>query len=93
MSDPRQDTALRDALDRFTVPSLSQGFADRVVAAATHPANPLPAVVPARRDRRGGWIRGHRVMIGALAFGLMSAAAAATAIFVMSPGRCPSLVR
>lgn len=81
MNDPRLNTALHDALDRFTVPSLSQAFADRVVAAATHTANPLPVAVPARRDRRSGWIRGHRVMIGALAFGLMSAAAAATAIF------------
>ena len=81
MSDPRLDAALRDALDRFTVPPLSQGFADRVVAAATHPEAPLPVAVPTRRDRRGGWVRGHRVIVGALAFGLMSAAAAATAIF------------
>ena len=81
MSDPRLDPALRDALDRFTVPPLSQGFADRVVAAATHPANALPVAAPTRRDRRGGWVRGHRVIVGAFAFGLMSAAAAATAIF------------
>lgn len=81
MSDPRLDPALRDALDRFTVPSLPQGFADRVVAAATSPAAQRSIGVPARRDRRGGWVRGHRVIIGAVAFGLMSAAAAATAIF------------
>ncbi len=81
MSDPRLDAALSDALDRFTVPPLSQGFADRVVAVATHPEAPLPVAVPTRRDRRGGWVRGHRVIVGALAFGLMSAAAAATAIF------------
>lgn len=81
MSDPRLDPVLRDALDRFTVPPLSAGFADRVVAAATGPAKPIPLAVPSRRDRRGGWVRGHRVVIGAVAFGLMSAAAAATAIF------------
>lgn len=81
MSDPRLDAALSDALDRFTVPPLSQGFADRVVAVATHPEAPLPVAVPTRRDRRGGWVRCHRVIVGALAFGLMSAAAAATAIF------------
>ena len=81
MSDPRLDAALSDALDHFTVPPLSRGFADRVVTAASSPAAPLPVAVPTRRDRRGRWVRGHRVMIGALAFGLMSAAAAATAIF------------
>ena len=81
MSDPRLDPVLRDALDRFTVPPLPAGFADRVVAAAMSPSGPLPLPVAPRRSRRGGWVRGHRVIIGAVAFGLMSAAAAATAIF------------
>lgn len=81
MSDPRFDPVLRDALDRFTVPPLSAGFIDRVVAVAMGPAKPLPLAVAPRRDRRGSWVRGHRVIIGVVAFGLMSAAAAATAIF------------
>ena len=81
MSEPKLDTALRDMLDQFTVPPLSAEFTDRVVAAATGSDRPLPAAVPSRRDRRGRWVRGHRVIIGVMAFGLMSAAAAATAIF------------
>lgn len=81
MSDPKLDPALREMLDAFTVPPLSPGFADRVVAAARGQGVALPPAVPSRRDRRGRWIRGHRVVIGMVAFGLMSAAAAATAIF------------
>lgn len=79
MNDPRLDSVMRDALDRFTVPSLSAGFVDRVVAAATAP-QPLPARPLRRRARRGGWVRGHRVIVGVIAFGLMSAAAAATGL-------------
>jgi len=81
MSDPRRDATLSEMLDAFTVPPLSPGFADRVVAAATGPFPPLPAPVPSRARKRARWIRGHRVVIGVAAFGLMSAAAAATAIF------------
>lgn len=81
MSDPRFDPALREMLDGFSVPPLSPGFADRVVAAAANAANPLPAPVPSRGARRRRWIRGHRVIIGVVALGLMSAGAAATAIF------------
>lgn len=81
MSDPRHDPALREMLDAFTVPPLSAGFADRVVAAAANPLPPLPAPVPSRGGKRARWIRGHRVVIGVVAFGLMSAGAAATAIF------------
>jgi len=81
VSDPKLDPALREMLDAFAVPPLSPGFADRVVAAARGTEALLPPAVPSRRDRRGRWIRGHRVVIGVVAFGLMSAAAAATAIF------------
>lgn len=81
MSDPGLDPALRAMLDGFAVPPLSPGFADRVVAAATNPPGPLPASALSRRGRRGRWIRGHRVVIGVVALGLMSAGAAATAIF------------
>jgi hypothetical protein len=74
------DRALDAALDRYTLPPLSEGFADRVTArAATRPV----AVAPSDpfRDRRGGWMRGHRVLIGVGALSLMSAAAAATGMF------------
>lgn len=81
MSDPRLDPALSEMLDAFTIPPLSPGFADQVVAAATNPPRPLPAPVLSRRGRRARWIRGHRVVIGVVALGLMSAGAAATAIF------------
>ena len=79
MNDPRLDPMTRDALDRFTVPSLSAGFADRVVAAAAAPQPPPARQLP-RRDRRGDWVRGHRVIVGVVALGLMSAAAAATGL-------------
>lgn len=89
MSDPKLDPALSGALDRFTVPGLPADFADRVVEAAlARDADPLPKPVP-RRPRRTGWIRGHRVVIGAMAVGLMSAAAAATAIFADNPRTVP----
>lgn len=81
MSDPKFDPALGKMLDAFTVPPLSPGFADRVVAAAASLPKSLPAPVASRRGRRARWIRGHRVVIGVVAFGLMSAGAAATAIF------------
>lgn len=81
MSEPKLDAALRDMLDQFTVPPLSAGFADRIVAAATRSDRALPMAASSRRDRRGRWVRGHRVIVGVMAFGLMSAAAAATAIF------------
>lgn len=81
MSDPRLDPALGEMLDAFTVPPLSPGFADRVVAAAANPPKPLPVAVLSRGGRRARWIRGHRVVVGVVALGLMSAGAAATAIF------------
>ena len=81
MSDPRRDPTLNELLDGLTVPPLSPDFADRVVAAATHRPQPLPTPVLSRSGKRARWIRGHRVVIGVVALGLMSAGAAATAIF------------
>lgn len=89
MSDPKLDPVLGGALDRFTVPGLPADFANRVVEAAlARNAEPLPKPMP-RRLRRTGWMRGHRVIIGAMAVGLMSAAAAATAIFADNPRNVP----
>ena len=81
MSEPGRDPALAELLDGLTVPPLSADFADRVVAAATHRPQHLPTPVLSRSGRRARWIRGHRVVIGVVALGLMSAGAAATAIF------------
>jgi hypothetical protein len=71
------------ALDRYDVPPLSPGFADRLVAKALagEAADALPPITAPRRGRRGVWARGRRVVIGVAAFSLMSAAAAATGVF------------
>jgi hypothetical protein len=81
MSNPAYDPETAAALDRFTVPALPRDFADRLVAAATAPQHVLPARVEPRRNRRGSWLRGPRVIVGAALLGLMSTAVAATAIF------------
>jgi hypothetical protein len=78
VTDPRNDPQMKAALDRFTVPALPEGLADRIVAAAIAEPAPTQAVPPRRRDPRGGWRRPSRILAGALAFGLVSAAAAAT---------------
>jgi hypothetical protein len=66
-------------LGRYTVPPLSDDFADRVVAKALASS---PNVSPsAPRDRRGAWKRGRTILFGVGAFSLMSAAAAATGVF------------
>lgn len=81
MNDPRHDPAMAAALDRFTVPALPGDFTDRLVDSATGKGAALPPRAAPRRQRRGGWLRGHRVVIGAAIIGLMSTAVAATAIF------------
>lgn len=79
MVDPL-DTKTAAALDRYTVPAMSSGFADDILAKAlartanSHSSAPF-------RDRRGGWKRVRAVAIGVGVFGLMSAAAAATGVF------------
>jgi hypothetical protein len=74
------DDLLNAALDRYTVPPLSGGFADRVMERAM--GKPAPIMTSASRgDRRGRWARGRTILIGLGAFGLMSAAAATTGIF------------
>jgi hypothetical protein len=71
MTDP-----LKLALDRFDVPPLSEGLADRIAAAVGTPTR--APVAPSRRDRRGMWRRGRQVVLGTLAVGLLSAGAVAS---------------
>ena len=77
------DPATTRALDAFTVPPLSDGFAERMMARiAANPALPdLPPLAPPRRDARGGWRRSGIILASVAAFSLVSAAAAATGIF------------
>lgn len=87
MSNSIDPTTAR-ALDCFTVPPLSDGFADRVMAGVM--ASPslldsalpeLPTLAATRRNPRGGWRRSGIILAGMAAFSLVSAAAAATGIF------------
>ena len=84
MSDPNpiNDVTAR-ALDRYNVPPLSVAFANRLVAKALvwDTLEALPLITEPRRDRRGVWARGRRVVLGVAAFSLMSAGAAATGVF------------
>lgn len=68
--------ALHLALDRFDVPPMTMGLADRIVATAGIAAG-APFAAP-RRDRRGMWRRGRQVVLGTLAVGLLSAGAVAS---------------
>ncbi len=70
--------ALDLALDRFDVPSLSAGLADRIMAASAAPAIARPK--SPRRDRRGLWRRGRQVLLGTMAVGLLSAGAVASGL-------------
>ena len=75
-SDPEFDKAL----DRLTVPAPRAGLIDDIAAAAQTRAAPTPkAWDRAPRDRRGGWLRGHRVFVATMAATIMSATAAAAA--------------
>ncbi len=71
---------LARALDDYAVPALSAGFADRVLAAAETRSPPLPEL---RRPAGGGgrgWRMGRRIAVGALGFGALASAAAATGL-------------
>ncbi len=68
---------LKEALDRFDVPAMSDGLADRIMAAAMPVPPPRPTP---RRDRRGMWRRGRQIAIGAAAFTMLSAAAIASGL-------------
>ncbi|WP_296720181.1 hypothetical protein [Erythrobacter sp.] len=75
---------LARVLDDFAVPALPAGFADRVLAAAEARPSPLPEL---RRSGGGGgrgqgrgWRLGRRMAIGAIGFGALATAAAATGL-------------
>ena len=70
--------ALNVALDRFHVPPVSAGLADRIMAAAATPTA-APFAAP-RRDRRGMWRRGRQVVLGTCAVALLSAGAVASGL-------------
>lgn len=76
----------RVALDRFDAPHLRDGFADRIMAAATAP---LPRT--ASRDRRGSWKLARRAIIGTVAAGMVSAAAVASGLLGAAGIRVPVL--
>jgi hypothetical protein len=75
---------LARALDDFAVPDLPAGFADRVLAAAEAraPASlpPLPELRRSGTGRAPGWRLGRSIAIGALGFGALATAAAATGL-------------
>lgn len=74
------DPEFDKALDRLTVPAPRAGLIDDIVAAAQTRAGPAPKAWDRNpRDRRGGWLRGHRVFVATMAATVMSATAAAAA--------------
>lgn len=67
---------LAHRLDEYTVPGLSAGFAERVMASAEARPSPLP---PLRRTLgRRSWRMGQRIAIGIASFSVVATAAAAT---------------
>ncbi len=75
--------ALNLALNRFDVPPVSAGLAERIMAAAVTPAvAPFAAPRRAKSDpgRRGMWRRGRQVLLGTCAVALLSAAAVASGL-------------
>lgn len=80
MTDP-----LDRMLDALRVPEPAPGFADRIVARATalpqHQPQPAAPAEPRRlRDRRGAWLRRHRVLGAFIGANLLAAGAVAAAL-------------
>lgn len=72
---------ISDALDRYDVPPLPDGFADRLVARAEAESEvPFPALRP-RRTLGGRWRRSAFIAGSVGLFGMVTAAAAATGFF------------
>jgi hypothetical protein len=82
-------TAERAMLDRATVPATRSGFAADIVSKAMAGG----AWRAPRRDARRGWRRHGRVLIGAGALVLVSAAAAATGLLEKFPIAIPGITR
>lgn len=71
---------LARALDDFAVPELPAGFADKVLAAAQARPAPLPELRRSGGGGARGWRLGRRIAIGAVGFGALATAAAATGL-------------
>jgi hypothetical protein len=84
MSRKEYPAELSAALDRFTVPPIANGFADRVMSA-------IHKTAPAARDRRGAWTFARRAIIGTVAAGMVSAAAVASGLLGAAGIRVPVL--
>lgn len=83
------------ALNRFSVPAPRAGLIDDIVAAAQTRAEPEPqAWDRAPRDRRGGWLRGHRMITATMMATVLSATAAAAGGWLGEAGsRLPVLAQ
>lgn len=94
MSDPARDDGapirpgepLDVVLRGARVPPLSADFTDRVIGRTAE----RPAALPPLRPRAPRWRGGRRLALGALAFGALASAAAATGLFGTLPDRVPS---
>ncbi|QIQ86542.1 hypothetical protein [Erythrobacter sp.] len=94
MSDPARDNGapirpgepLDAVLRGARVPPLAEDFADRVIARTAD----RPDALPPLRPRAPRWRGGRRLALGALAFGALASAAAATGLFGTLPDRVPS---
>jgi hypothetical protein len=71
---------LARALDDFAVPELPAGFADKVLAAAQARPAPLPELRRSGGGGARGWRLGRRIALGAVGFGALATAAAATGL-------------
>ncbi len=82
------DSDLAGALSKDAVPSLSSGFADRVMARTEGRAEPLPAA--RSKFASAPWSRARRVTVGAIVAGALATTAAATGVLEQLPVSLPS---
>lgn len=76
------DPVLARKLDAFTVPTLPEGFADRLLAAALAEPTPTASELPKlRRPSAQRWLRGGVAGLGVIAVGMISISAAAMGYF------------
>lgn len=79
---------LSRVLNKDAVPSLSSGFADRVIARTEGRAEPLPAA--RNKGALAPWTRARRVTAGAIVAGALATTAAATGVLEQLPVSLPS---